>query len=66
MSIKGFHIVFITISTLLFLFLTVWAFAFAPERTGVITGLGIAASAGLLVMPFYGVYFYRKIRNSHL
>ncbi len=66
MSIKGFHIVFITVSTLLFLFLSVWAFAFAPERSGVITGLGFAASTGLLIMPFYGVYFYRKIRSSHL
>ena len=37
MSLKAFHIVFVCISTLLFAFLAVWAFAFATDRTATIT-----------------------------
>ena len=63
MSLKAFHIVFVTVSTLLFVFLTVWAFAFAKDRTGMITGLGVVSALCSVVMPVYGVYFYRKVRN---
>ena len=66
MSLKGFHIVFVTVSTLLCLFLAVWAFVFAPERSVVFTILGITGAAGFLGMPVYGVYFYRKITASHI
>jgi multidrug transporter EmrE-like cation transporter len=63
MSLKAFHIVFVCISTLLFAFLAVWAFAFATDRTATITALGTAGAIGALVMPVYGVFFYRKVRN---
>lgn len=63
MSLRAFHIVFVTVSTLLFVFLAVWALALAANPTGIITALGITGIAGALVMPVYGVYFYRKVRN---
>ncbi|WP_035612421.1 hypothetical protein [Haloferula sp. BvORR071] len=63
MSLKAFHIVFVTVSTLLFAFLAVWAFAFAADRTAIITGLGAVSAAAALGMPVYGVYFYRKARK---
>ncbi len=63
MSLKSFHIVFVTVSTLLFVFLAVWALGFATERTGVITTLGVVGVLGALGMPVYGVYFYRKIKK---
>jgi hypothetical protein len=63
MSLKAFHIVFVTVSTLLFAFLAVWAFALAADRTSTITALGIAGGIGALVMPVYGVFFYRKVRK---
>jgi hypothetical protein len=63
MSLRAFHIVFVTVSTLLFVFLAVWAFAFATDRSAVITALGVASAIGALVMPVYGVFFYRKVRN---
>lgn len=66
MSLKGFHIVFVTISTLLFAFLTVWAFVLAPEPSALSTTLGILGAAGVLVMPAYGIYFYRKAVHIHL
>jgi multidrug transporter EmrE-like cation transporter len=63
MSLRAFHIVFVTVSTLLFLFLAVWAFAFAVDRTPMITALGVVSVAGVAAMPAYGIYFYRKVRN---
>jgi multidrug transporter EmrE-like cation transporter len=63
MSLRAFHIVFVTASTLLFTFLAVWAFVFAVDRTPMITALGVISAGGVAVMPAYGVYFYRKVRN---
>ncbi|MEP4079146.1 hypothetical protein [Haloferula sp.] len=63
MSLRTFHIVFVTVCTLLCAFLAVWVFGFAADRTGVITTLGVFGAIGTLVMPIYGVYFYRKARN---
>lgn len=63
MSLRAFHIVFVTVSTLLFAFLALWAFALSPERSGVVSSLGTLGVIGVLVMPVYGVCFYRKARN---
>ena len=66
MSLKGFHLVFVTVSTLLCAFLALWSFVLAPEKSGMITVLGIVGVAGTLLMPLYGVYFYRKITRIHI
>lgn len=66
MSLKGFHIVFVAVSTLLCVFLALWAFVLAPEKAGIFTALGIAGVTGALLMPAYGVYFYRKITRIHI
>ncbi len=66
MSLKGFHIVFVTVSTLLCGFLAWWAFVFVPERSGMTTALGIVGVLGALLMPVYGVYFRRKITRNHI
>ena len=63
MSLRTFHIVFVTMSTLLFAFLAVWAFAFSGDRTSVITALGAVSALAGVAMPVYGVYFYKKVRN---
>ena len=66
MSLKGFHIVFVTVATLLFAFLCLWSFVITEEQGAVATAMGYVGIAGLLVMPFYGVYFLRKARRIHL
>jgi hypothetical protein len=66
MSLKGFHIVFVSVSMLLFAFLIVWGFAIAPEKTTLTTAMGVTGVVGTLLMPVYGVYFLRKARSIHL
>ncbi len=63
MSLRAFHIVFVTVSTLLFAFLALWAFALSPDRSTAVTALGVTGIVGTLGMPVYGVCFYKKARN---
>ena len=64
MSLRGFHILFVTICTILSLFLVIWGFLLAPaDAQGVARILGGVGILGLLVMPVYGVYFYRKAKK---
>ena len=62
MSLKGFHVVFITVSTLLAAFCAVWCVR-AWQFSG---GADVAAGAALsilagLALVVYGVAFYRKM-----
>ena len=66
MSLKGFHIVFVSVSMLLFVFLILWGFVLAPEKTTLAMAMGITGIVGALLMPVYGVYFIRKARRIHL
>jgi hypothetical protein len=66
MSLKGFHIVFVSVSMLLFAFLIVWGFVLSPEKSTLSTAMGITGIVGTLLMPVYGVYFLRKARRIHL
>lgn len=66
MSLRAFHLVFVTVSTLLFAFLVLWAFVFGLEKSSVATALGYVGVVGLLLMPVYGVYFLRKANRIHL
>ena len=66
MSLKGFHIVFVTVSTVLFVFLALWAFLYMQETSALIRTLGIIGISGTCLMPVYGVLFYRKACRLHL
>jgi hypothetical protein len=66
MSLKGFHIVFVSVSLALFAFLVLWGFVFASERGALPAAMGWVGVAGLLLMPLYGVYFLRKANRLHL
>ena len=64
MSLRGFHIVFVSVTTLLCVFLTLWAFLWAPASMGSsATILGIIGVCGAIVLPIYGVCFYRKAKK---
>ncbi len=66
MSIRGFHIVFVTVSSLFCLFLAVWAFWLVPEASTMSTVAGIIGILGVLGMPIYGICFWRKVSNIHI
>ena len=66
MSLKNFHLVFVTISSLLFAFLAVWSFVISTEQSTLVKVLGGVGIAGVAVMLTYGVYFYRKIQKLHI
>lgn len=66
MSLKGFHIVFVSVSILLFFFLILWGFFLAAEKSSLATAMGVTGIIGALLMPFYGVYFIRKAKRIHL
>jgi len=66
MSLKGFHIVFVSVSMLLFVFLILWGFVLSPEKSSLAMAMGVTGIVGTLLMPVYGVYFIRKARRIHL
>ena len=57
MSLKIFHVCFITLSTLLAIGCAVWALAAGN------TGFGAVCIALAVAMPVYGVAFWRKARR---
>lgn len=63
MSLKGFHVVFVTLSTLCLVGFAVWSFASDVEPLVRIGG-GISAVLGV-ALAAYGSWFYRtKLKNS--
>ena len=66
MSLKGFHIVFVSVCLALFAFMTFWGFVLAPAPSAFVTAVKISGIAGLLMTPVYGVYFLRKTRRIQL
>lgn len=57
MSLKGFHLVFVTLLTALSFSCAAWAFDAGR------TGLGaLAVAVGILVIV-YGIYFLRKLKK---
>jgi hypothetical protein len=66
MSLRSFHIVFVTVCTLFCAFLAVWAFVLAPEPSTAATSFGIVGIVGLVLMPVYAIYFLKKAAKLHL
>jgi hypothetical protein len=61
MSLKAFHILFVTVSTLLATGVALWAFQQAPEDG--LRWLGFGSVAAAVALPTYGVWFLRKTRE---
>lgn len=66
MSLRSFHLVFVTVCTLFSAFLVFWAFVLAPEPSTASTAFGVVGALGLLLMPAYAVYFLKKAIKFHL
>ncbi|MBK1790392.1 hypothetical protein [Persicirhabdus sediminis] len=64
MSLKGFHILFVTLATLFCAFITTWAFTLEPTGDdSMIKIIGRACGLGMIILPVYGVLFYSKIKK---
>ncbi|MDP0489537.1 MAG: hypothetical protein Q7Q71_00635 [Verrucomicrobiota bacterium JB023] len=64
MSLRGFHLVFITFATLLSLFMAVWCFVFAPANSGIgVDIMGWLSAVSAVILPIYGFRFYQKAKN---
>lgn len=63
MSLRNFHIVFVSVSSALFAFLTLWSFLLADEKSNLTQTIRITGIAGLVLMLVYGIYFLRKTRQ---
>jgi hypothetical protein len=57
MSLKAFHLIFVTLLTTLSLGVAVWAFL-----TGKII-FGIAGIVAAILVIFYGIYFLKKLKK---
>lgn len=66
MSLKSFHLVFVTVCILLFAFLTLWSLVLSPESSAMISALGYVGIGGIVLMAVYGVFFYRKAQRIHI
>jgi len=65
MSLKIFHLSFITLSILTFIGLSFWAFT--QEATSMInTIIGTVSIISVLCLLVYGYYFIKKLRKSAL
>jgi hypothetical protein len=63
MSLKGFHILFITLSTLLCVFVVLWAFVFSSYAETSLKLFGGICAVMAIILPAYGIRFYRKSRE---
>ena len=63
MSLKGFHILFITLATLLCVFVVLWAFVFASYTEVSLKVFGGVCAVMAIILPLYGIRFYRKSRE---
>jgi vacuolar-type H+-ATPase subunit I/STV1 len=60
MSLKSFHIIFVSVTFLMSLFFVLWSRLLAKDVSTITTAIGWCGIVGLVIAPLYGVYFWRK------
>lgn len=60
MSLKSFHIVFVTFTFLMSLFFVLWSFVWAEDVSFVTHAIGWSGIVGFILVPIYAVYFWKK------
>ena len=65
MSIKGFHLIFISIAALFFAGFGAWAVFFesAKEAGAAVEAFGIVGFVASAILIVYGIRFYRKSKS---
>ena len=59
MSLKAFHVLFVSVSTLLCLYVAMWAWH-QPVLSGWLTTLALGGLVGAISLPIYGFWFVKK------
>jgi len=65
MSLKAFHIIFVTLTTLFCLFFGIWNVQqyTQVEASNITLAFALASFAGVLILPVYGYYFLKKLKH---
>jgi len=63
MSLRGFHIFFISFVTLFFTGVAVWTLVLSVEQNSGMRVLGFISVAVAIALPIYGVYFLKKAKK---
>lgn len=63
MSLKSFHIIFISLATLLCVFVVLWAFVLEDSSGTGMKIFGASCALAAIVLPLYGITFYRKAQK---
>lgn len=63
MSLKSFHILFVTLATLLCVFVVLWAFVIQSVASLGMQVFGGTCALGIIILPIYGISFYRKAKD---
>lgn len=67
MSLKLFHVVFITLSTLLCLFMVIWGTgSYRSSHEAFSIALAVMGVLGILLLVPYGRWFWRKMKHLPL
>ena len=67
MSLRGFHLVFITFATLFCIVVATWSLYFnAGTNDLVLKILGWTCAVAAALLPIYGAMFYKKSKQEHL
>ncbi len=63
MSLKSFHIVFVSLTFLMSLFFVLWSFVWSVDASPTTEIIGWCGVVGLILVPVYAVYFWKKAAN---
>lgn len=65
MSLRAFHIIFITIATLFSIAVAVWSLYFNAQSNDImIKIMGWVCAVAAVILPIYGVCFYKKSQQQ--
>ena len=66
MSLRGFHIFFVTVVTLFFAGVAVWGWTVGPSQDASFWNIvAIVSTITAVITPIYGVYFIKKAKQLY-
>jgi len=67
MSLRSFHLIFIAVATIFSIAVAVWSLYFNAETTDLVMRiLGWTCAVSAVILPIYGVMFFKKSKQQHL